>query len=131
MKQVCITQSVYLCMQSTCSDADPVLSIAAIVAYLSSHVVLSVQPALGTDSEFSRQLHSLAAERIPGIISKEPEASCSMRIAEDDVLTPLQGPSITTQRGSSPIRFSAPQIRKASLNYDIFVHSVGLRPSLI
>ena len=50
------------------------------IAYASSHVILSVQPALGTDSEFSRQLHLLASKRTPGIISKEPEVSCTTKI---------------------------------------------------
>lgn len=50
------------------------------IAYASSDVVLSVQPALGVDSEFSRQLHSLAAKRIPGVIGKEPEVSCFSKI---------------------------------------------------
>ena len=44
------------------------------IAYICSDVILSVQPALGLDSEFSHQLHVLAARSTPGVVSKEPEA---------------------------------------------------------
>jgi len=43
------------------------------IAYISSDVVLSVQPALGHNSEFSKLLHTLAKDRTPGIIAKAPE----------------------------------------------------------
>lgn len=41
------------------------------VAYISSDLVLSVQPGLGRDSEFSSTLRSLAAEKAHGIIAKD------------------------------------------------------------
>ena len=44
------------------------------IAYISSDVIISVQPALGVDSDFSHHLHLLASRKAPGIISKEPEA---------------------------------------------------------
>lgn len=47
------------------------LNIVARIAYLSSDVVLSVQPALSADSEFSRHLHGLAAAKRPGLVAKE------------------------------------------------------------
>jgi len=43
------------------------------VAYTSSDVVLSVQPALGADSEFSKHLHALSSKQTPGLIAKQPE----------------------------------------------------------
>ena len=65
------------------------------IAYASSHVVLSVQPALGADSEFSRQLHSLASKRIPGIIAKEPEVNHSLSLGQDNLLIQIPGASNT------------------------------------
>lgn len=41
------------------------------IAYLSSDVVLSVQPALSADSEFSKYLHKLTAAERPGFVAKE------------------------------------------------------------
>ena len=53
------------------------------IAYICSDVVISVQPALGLDSEFSHQLHVLASRNTAGIVSKEPEA-CRASIETDD-----------------------------------------------
>lgn len=41
------------------------------IAYIASDLVLSVQPALGRDSEFSITLRSLAAKKAPAIVAKE------------------------------------------------------------
>lgn len=40
------------------------------IAYIASDVVLSVQPALGTDSEFSLYLHGLAANGALGLVAR-------------------------------------------------------------
>lgn len=53
------------------------MSIVARIAYLSSDVVLSVQPSLGRDSEFSHQLRSLAADQAAGLVSKRPDVRLS------------------------------------------------------
>ena len=45
------------------------------VAYLSSDLVLSVQPALGIDSIFSKHLRAFATRKAPGLVAKEPEVS--------------------------------------------------------
>lgn len=45
-------------------------AIAARIAYLTSDVVLSVQPALQTDSLFSKSLKALKASKATGILSK-------------------------------------------------------------
>lgn len=53
------------------------------IVYLSSDLVLSVQPALSIESEFSANLHALAAQKLPGIVAKDgpevshPQAVCS------------------------------------------------------
>ena len=52
---------------------DQGVSPVARIAYLSSDVILSVQPALNKDSEFSPSLHSLAAKKAPGVRAKDPE----------------------------------------------------------
>ena len=49
------------------------VSIVARIAYNCSDIVLSVQPALGLDSEFSRTLHTLASKKTTGIVAKQPE----------------------------------------------------------
>lgn len=41
------------------------------IAYVASDVVLSVQPALGVDSEFSAHLHRFAANKAPGLVGKD------------------------------------------------------------
>ena len=41
------------------------------IAYVCSDVVLSVQPTLGRDSEFSRHLQNLVARKSLGIVSKQ------------------------------------------------------------
>lgn len=55
-----------------CNEADQDLLVARI-AYLSSHVVFSIQPALAIDSDFSEYLHSHSAKRILGLVEKAPE----------------------------------------------------------
>lgn len=60
------------------SELLTVCIVVARVAYLSSDIVLSVQPALNIDSDFSRQLHLLATRKAPGIITREPDVSCSV-----------------------------------------------------
>ena len=55
-----------------------VCMVVARVAYLSSDIILSVQPALNIDSDFSRQLHQLATRKAPGIIIREPDVSFSV-----------------------------------------------------
>lgn len=51
------------------------------IAYLASDVVLSVQPSLRTDSQFSKSLNSLKAKGASGLISKAaPEVSFSLEL---------------------------------------------------
>ena len=66
------------------------------IAYASSHVILSVQPALGIDSEFSRQLHFLASKPTSGIIAKEPEVNCTTKLLGKHSLIPKLGASNKT-----------------------------------
>lgn len=57
------------------NNADKSIAVARI-AYLSSDVILSIQPALSTHSDFSKHLHSYSTNRLPGLVAKEtPEVS--------------------------------------------------------
>ena len=57
------------------------------IAYLSSDVILSVQPALGRDSEFSRALNTIAASPTAGIVTESPEVCNSLAISSRTHLT--------------------------------------------
>lgn len=46
-------------------------NLVARIVYIASDVVLSVQPALAVDSEFSRHLHIFAANKAPGLVAKD------------------------------------------------------------
>ncbi|KAH6855596.1 hypothetical protein B0I37DRAFT_322240 [Chaetomium sp. MPI-CAGE-AT-0009] len=46
----------------------------AAIAYLASDVVVSVQPSLGSDSEFSSSLKQLAAKKTPSLVAKTSDA---------------------------------------------------------
>ena len=56
-----------------CDMADGLLHLVARIAYVCSDTVLSVQPALKHDSEFSQTLHSLASQQTPGVVAKSVE----------------------------------------------------------
>ena len=57
------------------NDADDHLAVARI-AYLSTHVVLSIQPALAIDSHFSKHLHTYSATRLPGVVAEKAPEVC-------------------------------------------------------
>ena len=59
--------------QISCIISTNALSSVARIAYLSSDVVLSIQPSLAQDSEFSRKLQALAAEQVQGAVSKQTQ----------------------------------------------------------
>lgn len=107
-------------MASTASVGEAV----ARIAYASSDVVLSVQPALGADSEFSRQLHSLASKRMPGIIAKEPEVH-AIRHNVDPLLSAFQplrsGKLVSVTTSSSILLSSIPHLYKLA-QYPIVIH---------
>jgi len=63
----------FSCPSSDLSGIPSDFKTVARIAYLSSDLVLSVQPALGVDSDFSRQLRGLASRKNPGCLTKAPE----------------------------------------------------------
>ncbi|KAL2039956.1 hypothetical protein N7G274_007359 [Stereocaulon virgatum] len=99
------------------------------VAYASSDVILSIQPALGADSEFSKHLHTLSSKRAPGIIVKEPEVQL-IRHNVDPLLSAFQplrsGRLVSVTTSSSVLLPSIPHLYKLA-QYPIVIH-VALHP---
>ncbi|KAL9601050.1 MAG: hypothetical protein Q9219_002759 [cf. Caloplaca sp. 3 TL-2023] len=101
------------------------------IAYLSSDVVLSVQPALDTDSEFSRHLHSYSAARLPSLVAKEAPEVHAVRNNVDPLLSAFQplraGKLLSVATSSSILLPSIPHLYKLA-QYPIVLH-VSLHPS--
>ena len=99
------------------------------IAYLCSDVVLSVQPALGTDSEFSRSLHANAKAQVEGIANKTPEI-IPLRHNVDPLLSAFQplrsGRLVSVTTSSSILLPSLPHLYKLA-QYPIVIH-VALHP---
>ena len=116
------------------------------VAYISSDVILSVQPALGADSEFSKHLHALSSNNVPGIIAQEPEVRwlnqwrqkhalifcqvLAIRHNADPLLSAFQplrsGKLVTVTTTSSILLSSIPHLYKLA-QYSVVIH-VALHP---
>ncbi|KAI4180238.1 MAG: hypothetical protein L6R41_007364 [Letrouitia leprolyta] len=101
------------------------------IAYLSSDVVLSVQPALATDSDFSTHLHSYSNSRLPGLVTKEGPEVIALRHNVDPLLSafqPLRAGKLVSATTSSSILLPAiPHLYKLA-QYPIVLH-VSLHPS--
>ncbi|KAL8790373.1 MAG: hypothetical protein Q9195_006391 [Heterodermia aff. obscurata] len=99
------------------------------IAYLSSDIILSVQPALNIDSDFSRQLHLLATRKTPGIISREPNIQ-AVRHNVDPLLSAFQpllsGKLVSVTTSSSILLQSIPHLYKLA-HHPIVIH-VSLHP---
>ncbi|KAL8689370.1 MAG: hypothetical protein Q9218_004948 [Villophora microphyllina] len=107
--------------------------VVARIAYLSSDVVLSVQPALASDSEFSKHLYSHAARRSPGLVANEaPEDTqvISVRHNVDPLLSTFQplrsGKLVSVTTSSNILLPSIPHLYKLA-QYPIVLH-VSLHP---
>ncbi|KAI4255800.1 MAG: hypothetical protein LQ352_002400 [Teloschistes flavicans] len=100
------------------------------IAYLSSDVVLSIQPALASDSDFSKHLHSHAANRSPSLVAKEAPEVIPVRYNVDPLLSAFQPlrsrklVSVTTS--STTLLPSIPHLYKLA-QYPIVLH-VSLHP---
>ncbi|KAI4172862.1 MAG: hypothetical protein LQ343_003269 [Gyalolechia ehrenbergii] len=101
------------------------------IAYLSSDVILSVQPALTTDSEFSTYLHSYSASRLPGLVTNEGPEIIAVRHNVDPLLSAFQplraGKLVSATTSSSILLPSIPHLYKLA-QYPIVLH-VSLHPS--
>ncbi|KAK0307037.1 Sulfite reductase [NADPH] subunit beta [Friedmanniomyces endolithicus] len=101
------------------------------IAYLSSDVIVSVQPSLSTDSEFSRFLHQYAANKASSLICKGVPEVQSVRHNADPLLSvyqPVRNGKITTVTTSSNILVkSIPHLYRLA-QYPVVIH-VSLHPA--
>ncbi|EXJ56305.1 sulfite reductase (ferredoxin) [Cladophialophora psammophila CBS 110553] len=108
-------------MGSVASPAEAV----ARIAYLASDVVLSVQPSLSTDSEFSYHLSRFIANNAKNFVSKSLPEIIPVRQNADPLLsayTPLQaGKLVSATAPSSILLNSVPHLYKLS-QYPIVLH---------
>lgn len=92
--------------------------------------MLSIQPALKVDSEFSRSLHTNAGKQITNVFAKVPEV-IPLRHNVDPLLSafhPLQeGQLVSVTTSSSVLLYSLPHLYKLA-SFPIVIH-VALHPS--
>ncbi|KAL2011138.1 hypothetical protein VTN00DRAFT_3856 [Thermoascus crustaceus] len=95
------------------------------IAYLASDVVLSVQPSLQTDSQFSKHLKGLQASNARGVVSRGTPEVRAVRYNEDPLLSafhPLQsGDIVSVTTSSSVLLTSIPHLFRLA-NYPIVIH---------
>ncbi|OAX78796.1 sulfite reductase [NADPH] hemoprotein beta-component, partial [Emergomyces africanus] len=95
------------------------------IAYLSSDLVLSVQPTLQTDSLFSKQLRQLSAGNVRGVVSQRVPEVRSLRQNEDPLLSafqPLQsGHRVAITASSAVLLSSIPYLYRLA-SYPIVIH---------
>lgn len=100
------------------------------IAYIASDVVLSVQPALGLDSDFSPHLRAFAANRAPGLVGKDTPEIQAVRHNVDPLLSAFQplrsGKLVSITTPSSILLYSIPHLYKLA-QYPIVIH-VSLHP---
>ncbi|KAJ9662417.1 Sulfite reductase [NADPH] subunit beta [Coniosporium apollinis] len=101
------------------------------IAYLSSDVVVSVQPSLASDSEFSKFLQSYAQNKAAGVVAKDVPEILPVRQNADPLLSvfqPIRSGRITSVTTSSSILLqSIPHLYKLA-QYPVVIH-VSLQPS--
>ena len=101
------------------------------VAYLASEVVLSVQPALNTDSEFSFYLNRFASNQAKNFVSRSSPEIIPVRHNADPLLAtykPLQsGKLVSVTTRSSILLNSIPHLYKLA-QYPIVLHVVLATP---
>ncbi|KAK4987391.1 Sulfite reductase [NADPH] subunit beta, partial [Elasticomyces elasticus] len=101
------------------------------IAYLSSDVVVSVQPSLATDSEFSRFLRTYASNKTAGIISQGVPEILPVRHNVDPLLSVFQpirsGKLVSVTTGSAILVRSIPHLYKLA-QYPVVIHA-SLQPN--
>ncbi|KAJ5770474.1 uncharacterized protein N7511_002525 [Penicillium nucicola] len=113
-------------MASVSSAAEAV----ARIAYLTSDVVLSVQPSLQNDSLFSKSLKALKANKTSNVSSQNTHVQ-AVRYNEDPLLsafTPLQKGELTSVVTSSSVLITAVPHLYRLANSPVVIH-VALEPS--
>lgn len=95
------------------------------IAYLSSDVVLSVQPSLGTESTFSKHLHRFASNKAKSFVSRDIPEIQAVRQNADPLLSsyaPLQhGKAVSVTATSSILLQSIPHLYRLA-NTPIVLH---------
>ncbi|CAL8578297.1 Sulfite reductase [NADPH] subunit beta [Xanthoria parietina] len=95
------------------------------IAYLSTHVVLSIQPALAIDSHFSKHLHTYSATRLPGVVAEKAPEVVALRHNVDPLLSAFQplrsGKLVAVTTSSSVLLPSVPHLYKLA-QYPIVIH---------
>ncbi|KAL2158683.1 hypothetical protein VTH06DRAFT_4165 [Thermothelomyces fergusii] len=106
---------------------------AAAIAYLASDVVVSVQPSLASDSEFSGLLKQLAAKRAPSLVAKTDDAVPEIQSVRHNtdpllsVFTPIRsGRLVSVTTTSSILLPSVAHLYKLA-NFPVVLH-VALAP---
>ena len=103
-----------------CANSSSFFSVTRI-AYLSSDVIISVQPSLATDSEFSGFLRSYSNNKAPSLVAKElPEVLWSSLSTISNRVWPFADSSCPTQCRPSSLRISAHSLRKNCLRHHYF-----------
>ncbi|KAF2162673.1 hypothetical protein M409DRAFT_26911 [Zasmidium cellare ATCC 36951] len=101
------------------------------IAYLSSDAVVSVQPSLAADSEFSKHLKQYAAKEASSIVCRQTPEIYSVRHNADpllDVYSRVRNGKITTvTTGSGVLVKSIPHLYRLA-QYPVVIH-VSLHPS--
>ncbi|KAL8298306.1 hypothetical protein RB597_006832 [Gaeumannomyces tritici] len=103
------------------------------IAYLSSDVVVSVQPSLAADTEFSRHLKASAAHKEPSVVAKTPDnipQILSVRHNADPLLsvfTPIRDGRLVSVTTSSVILVPSIAHLYKLANYPVVIH-VALQP---
>jgi sulfite reductase (NADPH) hemoprotein beta-component len=95
------------------------------IAYLSSDIILSIQPTLATDSDFSQHLHRFASNKARSHVSRIPPEIQTARINADPLLSayaPLRSGKLVSVTASSSILLSSiPHLYKLA-EYPIVLH---------
>ncbi|ODA79711.1 hypothetical protein RJ55_05305 [Drechmeria coniospora] len=103
------------------------------VAYLSSDVVVSVQPSLAVDSAFSPHLKRLAAQKLPSLVAATPDAVAhveSVRHNADPLLSvyaPIRSGKLVSVTTTSSILLPAISHLYKLASYPVVLH-VSLSP---
>ncbi|KAL2168983.1 hypothetical protein VTG60DRAFT_6556 [Thermothelomyces hinnuleus] len=105
----------------------------AAIAYLASDVVVSVQPSLASDSEFSGLLKQLAAKKVPSLVAKTSDAVPEIQSVRHNtdpllsVFTPIRsGRLVSVTMTSSILLPSVAHLYKLA-NFPVVLH-VALAP---
>ncbi|KAF2459073.1 hypothetical protein BDY21DRAFT_301011 [Lineolata rhizophorae] len=104
---------------------------AARISYLSSDVVVSVQPSLAADSEFSKHLRTFAQKKVPSVVAKTAPEVLPVRENVDPLLSALgparNGKAVSVTSPSHVLVQSVPHLYQLA-QCPVVMH-VSLQPS--